>query len=89
MLAASLIHCTVMDKSSRTTYNRTKVMATVVLADSSHIIKAQVYDMDSLDLMILNGGLQIKDFIPKSNRYVHLLTYSHHVRFMFFKSIYY
>lgn len=67
-----MIHCTVMNKSSRTTYNRTKVMATVVLADSSHIIKVQVYDMDSLDLMILNGGLQIKDFIPKSNGYVHL-----------------
>lgn len=65
-----IIHATVIDKSSVTTYNINKQMATVILADGTDYVKALVYDLDALTMMAVNKGIQIQDFIPKPNRYL-------------------
>lgn len=65
-----IIHATVIDKSSVTTYNINKQMATVIFADGTVYVKALVYDLDALTMMAVNKGIQIQDFIPKPNRYL-------------------
>ena len=62
------IHATVIDKSAVTRYGGNKTMATVVLADDTTCIKALVYDMETLKILVKDSGVQIQDFIPKQDR---------------------
>ena len=59
------IHATVFDKSAITTYNGNRTMATVSRWHT--FLKALMYDIDTLELMSVNGGVQIQDFIPKKD----------------------
>ena len=65
----SIIHVKVVEKGAVTRYKKDegdeKVMASVSLADKTSSIKALVYDLCKLEMLHLNTGVQIQDFIPK------------------------
>ena len=65
----SIIHVKVVERRAVTRYKKDggdeKVMASVILGDKTASIKALVYDLCNLEMLHVNTGMQIQDFIQK------------------------